>query len=120
MTHLGQFLPMTSTFRFRLRTLLILLAIGPPILAWQYSRWQDDRLWQSLSDAKKERDTALVEWRRTYDAMATGRATTSHECAAQTRYYAARAKVETAAQSLMSRYGDEQRLATALHARRRK
>jgi len=41
--------------RYRLRTLLIVLALGPPLLAvgwWKYSAWR----------AEQERQKALREW----------------------------------------------------------
>jgi hypothetical protein len=37
-------------FRYRLRTLLIVLTLGPPLLAWGWFKYQEYRLPRDLSD----------------------------------------------------------------------
>ena len=106
--------------RYRLRTLMIVLALGPPIVAWQYSRWRDDRLWRSLANARQERDAALVAWRTAYEAATRGTAPQANEAAASDLYFKARKKVEDSFASLRERYGDDQGIVNADQARRRK
>ena len=50
--------------RYRLRTLLIVLALGPPLLAfgwWRYSAWKAERARQEAIDAEKARLEELRE-----------------------------------------------------------
>jgi hypothetical protein len=107
-------------FRFRPRTLLVLLAILPPVIAVQYRRWSDLGLWQRLTDAKQERDAALVAWRKVYDAVQSGRAHDSQEAAAQKRYYDGREKVERARARLYKRYGGEEGTIRAMQSLQKK
>jgi hypothetical protein len=81
--------------RYNLRTLLILLAIGPPFIAGvvQYRNWCDRQLWRSLEIAKIERDHLLQEWRRTYDLVDTGQASVAQEEALRQQYFSARQDV---------------------------
>jgi hypothetical protein len=107
--------------QFGLRTLLIAALLLPPIIAVQYRRWRDDRIWRDLSAAKERRDASLVAWRRTFEAVHTGKAAPLEELAAQTSYYAARQDVESAMRSLHARYGSsDQDLLRAMQARQRK
>jgi len=106
--------------RFRLRTLMILLAVLPPLIAYQYHRSSDLSLWQRLADAKQERDTALVEWRRVYDAVQSGKALESEEVAVQGRYYKGREKTESAYERLIKRYGGEKQLIEAMQVWQKK
>lgn len=102
--------------RYRLRTLLLLLAIVPPMIAYQYRRWVDLGLWQRLTDARQERDAALVEWRWVFDGVTSGKIPESQEVDAQRRYYAGREQVELAHTRLVERYGDEKRMLDAMRA----
>jgi hypothetical protein len=50
--------------RYRLRTLLILLAILPPLLAgawWKYSAWQAEQARQKSIEAEKARIQELID-----------------------------------------------------------
>jgi hypothetical protein len=97
-----------GAMRFRLRTLLIVFALGPPFIASlvEYRRWRDDRLWQSLETAKRNRDELLVTWRRTYDLVTSGQVNAAQETAIQQRYFAARQDVESTWKSVRARYGN--------------
>ena len=53
-----------ASMRYRLRTLLIVLALGPPLLAfgwWRYSAWKAERARQEAIDAEKARLEELRE-----------------------------------------------------------
>jgi len=74
----------------------------------------------SARGRQQRRDTALVAWRVTYDAIQTGKAPPSQEVAAQQRYYAARQEVESALKALKARYGSTDNvLRRAMEARQR-
>ena len=106
--------------RYRLRTLLILLALGPPLIAVQYRRWHDDRLWNSVQAAKQHRDELLVAWRKTYELATSGQASAAQEEAIRQRYFSARQDVAQAVAALRSRYGNsDDRLRQALDARQK-
>jgi hypothetical protein len=108
-------------FRYKLRTMLIVAAMGPPIFAGviQYVRWRDDRLWQSLETAKRERDELLTAWRRTRDLVSTGQASAAQEAVIEARYYAARQDAQTADKAIRGRYGStDYDLLRAMQARR--
>jgi hypothetical protein len=55
--------------RFRLRTLLIVLAVGPVVLAagwWKYTAWKAEQAQQKALEAEKARIAELIElttWR---------------------------------------------------------
>jgi len=93
--------------QYRLRTLLIALAILPPLIGGivHYQRWRDKRLWQTLDAAKRERDGLLVTWRQKYDLVTSGQAPAGEETAVQQQYYAARQDVEKALGAIRTRYG---------------
>jgi len=55
--------------RYRLRTLLIVLAVLPPLLAggwWKYSAWRADQARQRALEAEKARIQALSDATTTY------------------------------------------------------
>jgi hypothetical protein len=54
--------------RYRLRTLLIVLAVGPMVLAlcwWKYAAWKAEQAQQKALEAEKARKAELIEttWR---------------------------------------------------------
>ena len=93
--------------RYKLRTLLILLAVIPPLIGGlvHYRRWRDKRLWLTLEAAKRERDESLVTWRRTYELVSNGQVPAGEEIAIQQQYYVARQDVEMALVAIRTRYG---------------
>jgi hypothetical protein len=99
--------------RFRLRTLLILLAVLPPIIAYWYRQQSDIALWERLDDAKRQRDASLSAWRVAYDESQFGNVPASKADAEAKRYYKARGKVEAAWARLLKRYGGEKQLTKA-------
>jgi hypothetical protein len=106
--------------RYKLRTLLILLAVLPPMIAGlvQYRHWRDDQLWLSHEAAKRERDERLIAWRKTFELVQSGRANAAQETAIQQRYYLARKKVQSARNAIESRYGKtDAELVRAMEAR---
>ena len=106
-------------FRYRLRTLLILLAVLPPLIAIWHHRRSEDGLRRQLSDAKCERDAALRSWRVAYDAVQSGKAPESQMEAEQVRYYKGREGVEAALKQLLKRYGGQEEMVKAYQARRK-
>src|SRR5438876_504027 len=115
--------------RFRLRTLLILLAVGPPFIASvvqyridQYRNWHALENMRLLERATWKRDELLETWRKTYDLLASGVASTSQEAAIRQQYYAAWRDVEKAKGVIKSQYGSmdaaRQRAAKAEKAER--
>jgi hypothetical protein len=109
--------------QFRLRTLLVAAIFLPPMLAivLRYPGWRDDRLWHALESAKQEREASLLDWRDVYERHQAGQVGSSHELAAQRRYFAARGNVESAVQAIQARYGNSQEeLTKAMQARPRK
>jgi hypothetical protein len=98
---------------------LIAFLLLPPVIAVQYRRWDQSRIWNAVSTAKERRDNALVAWRVAYDADANGSspATESAVQDAERRYYAARQDVEVAMKRLYALYGNsKERLAKAIDA----
>src|SRR5687767_13881912 len=93
--------------RYRLCTLLLVLAIMPPFVAGvvRYQEWRDERLWRSLEIAKRERYSALVAWRQVRELIEKGQASSAKEDAIQQQFYAARSKVEAARIAIEARYG---------------
>jgi hypothetical protein len=61
--------------------------------------------WNALESGKRQRDEALVQWRKTYDRWQQGAANSSDEDAARQQYYVARAQVEDAFAGIISYYG---------------
>ena len=105
--------------RYKLRTLLVLLAVLPPLIAGvvQYRNWRDRQLWRSLERAKVGRDAVLQEWRTTYGLFQAGQVSARHECALRQQYFAARQDVESARTAIEARYGSfEKGLQEATHA----
>ena len=94
-------------FRYSLRTLLILLAVGPPMLAGiaYYRDWSDRRLWRSFDSAKLKRDELLTRW---YDLARTGKASPSDESAVREQFEAARDDVKSTLSALQRRYGNSE------------
>src|SRR5262245_36003108 len=113
--------PMRLSLRcqFGLRTLLIAALLLPPVIAVVCQRWRDDRLWQAVQEAKRQRDAALVAWRVAYEPIANRTvAASQEELAAQQRYYAARQETEFAVKALYARYGNsEKKLIEAIQTR---
>ena len=104
--------------QFGLRTLLVATLILPPIIAVQYGRWRDDRIWHDLNAAKQRRDASLIAWRRVYELVSAGKATPAQEAATQMTYYTARQDVEKAMRALHARYGNsDEDLVRAMQSR---
>jgi hypothetical protein len=108
--------------RYSLRTLLIVLALLPPLGAIGYRRWRDDGLWDAHSAAKHERDAALVSWRIAYEHLTNrpSAASAAEESKAQQQYYAARKVVEKTANAIRDRYRSEAELSQAIQARNKR
>jgi hypothetical protein len=107
--------------QYRLRTLLILLAIFPPLIAGlvRYREWREDQLWRSLESAKQERDELLLTWRKVYDRVEAGRARQAEEDSVKQRYFSARQDVQRAVTAIQTRYGKtDAELLRAMESRR--
>jgi hypothetical protein len=87
--------------QYRLRTLLIVLALGPPIIASvvHCRNWRALQRMRALERATWKRDELLNAWRETYDHRG------AEEVAIRHQYYAAWRDVETAKGAIKSRYG---------------
>src|SRR5262245_28567859 len=94
--------------QFGLRSLLVAALLLPPLIAVQYRRWCDDRIWVALQDAKNRRDAALVAWRVVYASTRNSATGDAQEQAARQRFFSAREDVEAAVQALHSRYGNSE------------
>src|SRR5262245_13550044 len=104
--------------RYSLRTLLIVLALGPPLGAIGYWKWQD-YIWDAHYAAKLQRDNALGEWRIAYTHFVNRQSATSiaEEKAAQRRYFVARKRVEATAKAIRARYTTDEELLRAVQSR---
>jgi len=94
--------------RFRLRTLLIVLALGPPFIAGvvQYRNWRELQIWRSLERAKVKRDGLLQAWRANYERLQSGQASAAAEdTALRQQYFDARRDVEKTRTAIEARYG---------------
>ena len=104
--------------RYRLRTLLILLALLPPLFALGYRKWQD-YIWAAHYAAKLQRDNALVEWRIAFTHYVNRKSAESaaEEREAQMRYFAARKQVEATVKAIRARYPTDEALSRAVQSR---
>jgi uncharacterized membrane protein YcjF (UPF0283 family) len=93
--------------RYRLRTLLIILALAPPFLAgvFHYRNWRALQSMRSLERATWKREEVLEVWRKTYDRFHAGEASATEEAAIRQEWYAAWHDVENAKQAIKARYG---------------
>ena len=93
--------------RFKLRTLLLVLALGPPFLAsvFHYRNWRALQSMRSLEKATWKRDAVLETWRKTYDLLRAGQASASQEVALRQQYFSAWRDVENAKSAIESSYG---------------
>jgi len=93
--------------RYRLRTLLIVLALSPPFIAgvFHYRNWRALQSMRSLEKATWKRDEVLEVWRKTYDGLNAGEASATKEAAIRQEWYAAWHDVEKAKKSIKARYG---------------
>jgi hypothetical protein len=82
---------------------MLLLGTAP----WFVQRYLDESAWRALETAKRERDAALVVWRKIYANFQHGDVPPSAESAARERYFAARKRVESALTTLETRYQDK-------------
>ena len=91
--------------RYRLRTLMILIAILPPIIAvvfhFHYRNSCALKVLRSLERAQIRRDGLLASWRVTYDRVGTG----EQEEAIREQYFIARQDFEKEKASTEARYG---------------
>jgi hypothetical protein len=91
--------------RYRLRTLMIVLAILPPIIAgvfhFHYRNWCALKVLRSLERAQIRRDGLLATWRVTFDRAGTGQ----QEEAIREQYFMARQDFEKEKASIEARYG---------------
>jgi len=98
--------------RYKLRTLLIVLAILPPVLAgvfsFHYGNYRAYRDLRSMEVATWKRDALLETWRVTYARLQAGRGNGGEELEIREQYFAARADVEKAREKIHSRYGSIQ------------
>ena len=106
-------------FQFRLRTLLVamlLLGVSP----WIAIRLRERRRWNEFTTARLQRDQSLVAWRAAYDTLVQegSPSAITGEVKAQTRYYAARKRVDQALANLQSLYGSPEQLILADQRRR--
>ncbi len=93
--------------QYRLRTLLIVLAVLPPFIGGvvHYQRSRDKRLWMELDVAKQNRDQLLTTWRHTNDLVVSGQVGAGEEVAVQQQYLTARTDLEKAVVAVRARYG---------------
>jgi hypothetical protein len=95
--------------RYHLRTLLIVLAILPPLLAgvfgFHYGNYRAYRDLRSMEVATWKRDALLETWRVTYARLQAGKGSGNEELETREQYFAARADVEKAREEIHSRYG---------------
>jgi hypothetical protein len=103
---------------YRLRTLLILLAVLPPVIAMQYRKWQDGQIWQAHHAAMQRRNDALMAWRIAYEASQNGQSAAflKKEKEAQRQYDDAKQDVEITRQAIYARYGKSERELSAGNA----
>jgi hypothetical protein len=89
-------------FRFRIRSLLLLMVVTALISAgWSlYHDAAHSRLMQNLTEAKLARDEALQNWKRIFTASKP-RGAMTEEATARARYFESRAEVEKALQRLV-------------------
>jgi hypothetical protein len=107
--------------RFSLRTLLIALALLPPVGAIGYRRWQDG-IWEAHAAAKQRRDLALAKWRMAHwhSDNFPSPASAAEEKKAQQRYVAARKDVDAAIHAIRVRYWTYEALSQAVQSRRKR
>jgi len=95
--------------RYRLRTLLILLGILPPIIAgvfhFHYQNWRALKVLRSLERAQIKRDSLLETWRVTFDRVGAGQASANQEEAIREQYFRAREDFEKQKTSIQAQYG---------------
>lgn len=89
--------------RYKLRTLLILLAVLPPIIAgvFHYRNWRALQFLRSLERAQIKRDQLLETWRAKYDLFGEGQ----EEAVIREPYFTARQDFEKQRASIKSQYG---------------
>jgi hypothetical protein len=105
-------IPSRRWFRFRLKSLLLLMLLTAFLLAgWRVLRnGEHARLQQNLRNSKAARDIALNQWRQSYAAWKRDGASGSIvEVTARARYFERRAFVEADLERLVhfrERYGE--------------
>ena len=95
--------------RFRLRTLLIVLAIGPPIIAgifsFHYQNWRAFKALRSLEQVQVKRDQLLEDWRVAFDRVGTDQTSANQEAAIREQHYAAFRDFKNAKAPIEAKYG---------------